>query len=167
MITLPASVPFRRAFFRKAQIALGLRCCGDCCKRFPLSVSFEELEQIADNFEGRYPAYYSEQGRIIRDMVIPVDVGENGRQYYRCRHLLTNGDCGIYAERPTMCSQYPYGKECEHKGCRWRIYKIRWPFVQALAWVRALPWRLGWRKVCKASPLPESPEDRRLLDGSA
>ncbi len=36
---------------------------------------------------------------------------------YNCKHHLDNGDCGIYPERPWMCSEYPYGKVCTRDGC--------------------------------------------------
>lgn len=36
---------------------------------------------------------------------------------FTCKHLQENGDCGIYLNRPGMCSRYPYEKMCEWSNC--------------------------------------------------
>ncbi len=38
---------------------------------------------------------------------------------YTCVHFV-EGNCTAYEERPLMCSDYPYGKTCEHgEACGW------------------------------------------------
>jgi Fe-S-cluster containining protein len=44
----------------------------------------------------------------------------NGAQrdhWYGCRHIQLNGDCGIYATRPSLCRSYPDGRECGFEDC--------------------------------------------------
>jgi Fe-S-cluster containining protein len=62
----------------------------------------------------------------IADMVIPLGalaMSPSGIPcdppvwYYRCRHQLPSGDCGIYDTRPNLCRAYPYGRPCEYPGC--------------------------------------------------
>lgn len=46
-------------------------------------------------------------------------VTQEPRHWYRCKALKDNGDCGIYATRPRMCSEYPYGDRCKYTSCTW------------------------------------------------
>ncbi len=43
--------------------------------------------------------------------------------YFTCTNLKENGDCAIYDNRPTMCSDYPYGDKCEQSECTWDYAK--------------------------------------------
>jgi Fe-S-cluster containining protein len=38
--------------------------------------------------------------------------------WYTCRNLTADGNCAIYATRPRMCSEYPYGKPCLYADCQ-------------------------------------------------
>lgn len=38
--------------------------------------------------------------------------------WYSCINVTPEGNCGIYALRPRMCSEYPYGKPCLFAGCQ-------------------------------------------------
>lgn len=55
----------------------------------------------------------------------PVSAGDGGfapdrlGNFYRCSALQPNGDCGIYARRPKLCANYPYGTACSYKDCSW------------------------------------------------
>ncbi len=37
--------------------------------------------------------------------------------FFACVHLQPDGDCGIYATRPTMCRNYPGDEPCAFIGC--------------------------------------------------
>ena len=93
------------------------RCTGHCCKEFELPLSPTELKDRADKIR---------DGEQIRDMVIYVGekVGSSTknpesslRHYYGCKNLQTDGNCGIYSDRPEMCRDYPYGRECGYTEC--------------------------------------------------
>lgn len=110
------------------------RCTGHCCKAFSLPLSPENL---ADEVRLGFHSRISEIGTIA-DMVIylgkgwmdvvtasftpvytansPGDPTRPG-YIYTCRHLRPNGDCGIYAVRPAMCKDYPYGSTCRFDRC--------------------------------------------------
>ncbi len=91
------------------------RCTGQCCKRFPLQFSPEEIEWRQDQLK---------DGPFVNDMVIYLGIGSIGdlseTHLYTCRHHLPNGDCGVYEYRPRMCTDYPsYGRggRCHHADC--------------------------------------------------
>lgn len=38
--------------------------------------------------------------------------------YYTCKHYdCSSQNCGIYEHRPRMCSEYPYGRDCNYLDC--------------------------------------------------
>ncbi len=101
------------------------RCTGHCCKEFTLPYSPEELE-------ARKGSIY--EGEKIVAMVIYLGFGrwtlpriadaekikreEKGEHHlYTCKHLLPNGDCGNYADRPSLCTDYPYEGTCGWLDC--------------------------------------------------
>lgn len=101
------------------------RCTGHCCRHFFIPYSYEELQEMLDPTK---TISRCEDCEIIARMVIPVeppmdlveDLGilPNAKQHcYTCRHLLPNNDCLIYAARPKMCRDYPYGTKCKYPGC--------------------------------------------------
>jgi len=45
------------------------------------------------------------------------DVMDYKTHFYSCKHLKSNGDCGIYKDRPGMCRKYPGDKLCEYPDC--------------------------------------------------
>lgn len=96
------------------------RCTGHCCQRFALPYGPGELRrrrhQIVD-------------GDQIASMVVylgftkndpPRIDGPSGKRHhwYRCRNFV-DGECSIYATRPKMCAEYPYGNRCKYAGCTW------------------------------------------------
>jgi Fe-S-cluster containining protein len=67
-----------------------------------------------------------EDGIQITEMVEFIEeikTGPKAGYYYRCKNLLTNGDCGIYEKRPRMCKEYPYGQPCYYKPCNWKAVR--------------------------------------------
>lgn len=68
-------------------------------------------------------------GQAIADMLIPITrmrytsldgsnaLVDNPGPTYTCKHHQTNGDCGIYQDRPSMCRNFPYGRPCESASC--------------------------------------------------
>ncbi len=88
----------------------GSRCTGHCCKVFIVGlppVTLKELPTIVGIGEAKR----------LGEMLIELGTNPEGAKVYSCRHLLGNGDCGIYAQRPNMCSAYPYGHRCHLAGC--------------------------------------------------
>ena len=45
---------------------------------------------------------------------------EGRRDFYTCRHLLADGNCGNYAERPQLCRDFPYKHPCQYAPCTWK-----------------------------------------------
>jgi Fe-S-cluster containining protein len=109
-------------------------CNGQCCRRFFLPISPEELKAEAAKEKSHY-----QEVKFIADMVIFLGTSEldvNGDpladrpffprndegkaigHYYTCKHHDSNtGLCTIYDRRPEMCRRYPYGRKCEYRGC--------------------------------------------------
>jgi Fe-S-cluster containining protein len=99
------------------------RCTGHCCRRFPLSATLAHVHELAAD-PGQHEA------RQLVDMLIPLgtapDRAGKDREYFTCRHHdAVTGDCGIYADRPRMCRDYPYGNACEHSECTAQFVPIR------------------------------------------
>ena len=52
-----------------------------------------------------------------------VDPGRKGH-WYTCAHYDREAQrCGIYAHRPRMCREYPYGQRCAYEACTWETEK--------------------------------------------
>ena len=123
---------------------MGDRCTGHCCRKFTLPMDPAGLKEafdaeIAWKAEGSPPVKDAAGGlislppkrwqdiEIIQPMVRYLGLfetnpstGKKGPQLvhvYTCNHLQENGDCGIYENRPSMCSAYPYGGPCTYEGC--------------------------------------------------
>ncbi len=103
-----------------------MRCTGHCCRNFPLPLSPEEFQSEAANIKAR--TIESDRDREfvqVASMLIPLGVSSkpysDGRVQYRysCKNFSATGDCSIYETRPRMCSDYPYGGDCDHvtSGC--------------------------------------------------
>lgn len=111
------------------------RCTGHCCKRFVLSVTYEELEQSAEA-ERAGATHWTDklgkersllaQGAQVFDMVIKLEQNENDKlhispehmQRYSCKNLDTDNNCTIYETRPNLCKTH--GQEdgsCTYAGC--------------------------------------------------
>ncbi len=113
------------------------RCTGHCCKCFYLPIeAIKKSMEVTCFFEalGNYVPE-TEEVKQIAEMVIPLGVmtdeeclekfgvcsivfHETGFERFTCKHLLENGDCGNYENRPEhMCGKYPYGKGCNLAQC--------------------------------------------------
>lgn len=120
------------------------RCTGHCCEKLYIPLSPMELQFDAKRAalkKGRY-----QDVAIIADMVYltktyPKKAGRKGdtTQYvYGCRHF-DGMNCRNYANRPALCSDYPYGPKpngsenadgsCHLKGCTRRCDKIKFVTV--------------------------------------
>lgn len=136
---------------RFAKIKLGLRCCGDCCRRFPLPhTTYEDILESARRTREKLPPVPGknyQDDTIVADMIIPLGKFPNTvtgvpMMYYKCRHLKENGDCGNYAGRPALCRNYPYGRKCEHKTCNWKALRLKlWLDGTKRWWRRYWAWR--------------------------
>jgi Fe-S-cluster containining protein len=91
------------------------RCTGHCCVLFPIPHSLNELQNGRDRFQ---------DGHLLADiLVFKGTTGEeynNGgvRYWFTCSKFdKTTGNCTIYEQRPWMCREFPYGRECEHEDC--------------------------------------------------
>lgn len=103
------------------------RCTGHCCRCFYIGVPIDDLIRPDRNFR---------DGRQIHDMLIPLGVmtflevrekfgasyppmadADAKGEWYTCKNLQPNGDCGIYETRPGMCHSYPDRGVCEWAGC--------------------------------------------------
>lgn len=112
------------------------RCTGHCCKRFFLPYSPGELARAEAARAAGEDFWKTDAGvdlgipqdiSIISGMVLYLEPAEavsvsglepgHPGHHYTCRHLLGSGDCAIYASRPTMCRDYPYGKQCSFSEC--------------------------------------------------
>lgn len=102
-------------------------CDGRCCAVFPLHKDIPDaLDENVDRWK---------DGAFIRDMLIPLTRRQavararrfgyelpwtrlTGHRYFTCRHWdEETGLCAVYAERPAMCRDYPYGRPCDHADC--------------------------------------------------
>lgn len=73
-----------------------------------------EIRQIADMVV--YLGWLPEQPDLIPVAAIGRGPGKMSN-FYTCRNLKPNGDCGIYDTRPRMCRDYPYGSPCRYTDC--------------------------------------------------
>lgn len=80
------------------------RCTGHCCVNFHIDPR-QELAILADRG--------NEDALKVWNMVIPL-----GHDNYNCiHHDAATGNCLNYENRPDMCSQFPYGRQCPRQGC--------------------------------------------------
>lgn len=98
------------------------RCGGTCCERF--FVHTHTPEQIRIRYENAQAQITAgEDNRdswdtvTIHEMLIPLELTENGAQPYGCRHFdKPNGLCMIYDHRPLMCARFPTDGACTFCG---------------------------------------------------
>ena len=88
---------------------ISFKCGGRCCRDFYLPFTYDELQEKA-------AAGQFQDGEQIAAMVRPIPGGVEGHQY-RCTNLGNDGLCTIYADRPRMCREFPYGGPCPNEGC--------------------------------------------------
>lgn len=100
-------------------------CSGNCCIRFCLPFSMEELAEKAKKYRGV---------DVIAAMVIPLNdnklqnfdpatgerLPDNGKLYhYGCKNFDSETRlCKIHDHKPDMCRDYPYENLCKYKGCK-------------------------------------------------
>lgn len=96
-----------------------MRCkTGECCTRLALPLNPDSLQKAA----AANPDH-KEIVQIAR-MLKPVGfVPSTGFTVYSCKNVLLNGNCAIYEDRPTMCRNYPNGKECPFESCTYKARK--------------------------------------------
>jgi Fe-S-cluster containining protein len=110
------------------------RCSGDCCKRFYLPFSPDQLKTMAET--GDHP-HNKEEIVFVADMVIPIEAAKDAKEgvdggpppqtghYYTCRHHdAATGNCTTYETRPRVCRDFPfygagYRNRCRYKTCTW------------------------------------------------
>lgn len=114
------------------------RCTGHCCKDFSLPFSPMELKHQAELAKRGKGRFFPEEILKVADMVVflfqnwsnsqdgrGLKKGRgskspfNGPQYhYTCRHFdRATGNCMNYENRPLMCQNFPYGRDCRYRGC--------------------------------------------------
>lgn len=101
------------------------RCTGHCCKRFYLPYDKAGLDLAAERDLKAFPEGPPNQIDVIATMVIPFEGPDILRDdsdarafFYTCKHHdEATGNCMNYENRPTMCSSYPYERECSYQGC--------------------------------------------------
>ncbi len=115
------------------EVTEGGRCRGHCCRCFVLSITYEDLQKSVANVEGA--TKFTDDIQIL-DMLIPLGeisaqeafekfgvspveglASTEAKPRFTCRHLLSNGDCGIYENSPHMCRSYPK-LACQYKECQ-------------------------------------------------
>ena len=121
--------------------------CGDCCTRFwlnqlePLGGPLGFLNDYAAN---GYPAAADGRFRPQDDMLffgqlVATDEGDDGYTY-ACGHFERDADglgvCTVYDQRPSMCSEFPYGRPQTGYGdhCAWNVALLDYEVVQGVTW---------------------------------
>lgn len=87
------------------QIDLDCLACGSCCKDNRVELEDGDIERFekAGRPELAKPPFARRQdGSVV--LVLRKDK--------RCKHLLGDNKCDIYALRPDSCSHFPVGSEC-------------------------------------------------------
>ncbi len=135
---------FLSSVIKYINVKLGRRCNGDCCKYFFLPFSPEELKE--EEYLARKEIYFAQiAGHWVKlckyDPKELIQVAEMVRfieskpsstnpkitnHYYYCTKQLSNGNCGIYATRPRLCSDYPsynIDNKCKYPNCTWKRQK--------------------------------------------
>lgn len=113
-----------------------MRCHGDCCRAFPLSLTYGELLRGYDAWRAGATSCVRHGGgsmgiptdvHLIAPMVRLLGIFDRNpvsgkthdppRELFSCVHLQPDGDCGIYERRPRVCRIYPTAGVCEYPGC--------------------------------------------------
>ena len=97
-------------------VSAGDRCTGECCRAFPLPWNHDKLGDWLRG-EALPPSIDHAEIHMVLAMTKPEPaIADN---WYSCK-LFDGHSCTAYDARPTMCSDFPYGRRCEHgKLCSW------------------------------------------------
>lgn len=111
---------------------MGDRCTGNCCESFVINHIGDTPEKIDAYLRTRavdgvqiadmlVPIRKVEPGAVMPDGSLAEHEPQGGGWVFTCKHFDTGvRNCGIYATRPAMCRDFPYGKPCEHGDrCGW------------------------------------------------
>jgi len=98
------------------------RCTGHCCRRFTVSAPLEEIQRRRNADVCPPGETWIQDGDKLAEMLIPLETTtrEDGSTAYwfTCKHHdATSGDCTDYENRPRMCREYPYGRDCLYDEC--------------------------------------------------
>ena len=103
------------------------RCTGHCCKSFWLPVSPMELQHELKKFQLTGRSRWSDIEKIAPMVILQRTSRQCGHNspksnkveyYYTCKHFdAASGNCMNYEDRPAMCRDYPYGRQCSYKAC--------------------------------------------------
>lgn len=81
------------------------RCTGHCCRSFTI-----DLDALTDPEVNVHDGDYIREMVILKEQISPIE--------WLCTCIHFDGqDCAAYADRPSMCSLYPYGRGCRQEGC--------------------------------------------------
>jgi len=97
--------------------------CGQCCEAFILFGSPETLEK---HRIGKYRN--DEVAQTIINMVVYLGYWDN-KFWYTCKNYKKGKGCLIYANRPDMCSRFPYGSTALYKGCAYPSHETLTPQI--------------------------------------
>lgn len=87
-------------------------------------LEIEQIYEMVKFVSVRVWDYEYDENHDQIPVLLGIHVRDKPIHYYNCKNLLPSGDCGIYSTRPTMCSDYPYGKSCVNPDCQADVYKL-------------------------------------------
>ena len=96
------------------------QCTGECCRAFPLSkltmLDLHRMSEKVDELSLEKINRPDDDAPKILSMVIPLGKFHmHGSPLFTCMHWNQETKlCKNYMNRPKMCSEYPYGRKCEH-----------------------------------------------------
>lgn len=118
------------------------RCTGACCEHFVITGIGRTVEEIQRYLRERNVL----DGPFTADMLVPLHQAlpgapaPNGEPFameppgggwvFTCRHFDVQARaCTVYAQRPHMCREFPYGRPCSHGDrCTWAAGRAgAWP----------------------------------------
>lgn len=94
------------------------RCTGHCCEAFIISrdQAIRELALSEDKEE-----------IIELSKILNLSIHVSG-EYHTCKYFNDKTrNCDNYLERPKMCKEYPYGRNCDFSDCTWK--SVRLPYT--------------------------------------
>lgn len=100
------------------------RCTGHCCREFVLHLQDVLLCVLTPERAGDDGPKIGSMITFVR-RIKPGEIGLAGHVVsgddeliWTCKHFdRESGDCTNYENRPNMCRDYPYGRECAMPGC--------------------------------------------------